>query len=104
MRRKNMKHKKSYFSLLLITGLLLGACGGGENTVTPSESTPAAPTTDFQLDPANSTGDNARAAVGYLYEGLVKVEGEEVVGVLAESWTVSDDGLDYIFNLRPGVS
>ncbi len=99
-----MKHKKLYFSLLLISGLLLGACGGSENIGTPSEATPVAPAADFQLDPANTTGDNARAAVGYLYEGLVKVEGGEVVGVLAESWTVSDDGLDYIFNLRPGVS
>jgi peptide/nickel transport system substrate-binding protein len=102
-----MKYKKSYFSLLLIAGLMLGACSGGGNTDTPVESTsaaPAVPAVDFELDPANATGDNTRTAVGYLYEGLVKMEGEEVAGVLAESWSVSDDGLDYIFNLRPGVS
>jgi peptide/nickel transport system substrate-binding protein len=56
------------------------------------------------LDPANATSDNARAAVGYLYEGLVGLEDGNPVGVLAESFTVSEDGLDYIFNLRPGVN
>jgi len=54
------------------------------------------------LDPANTTGDNA--AVGYLYESLVRVQDGVTVGALAESFTVSEDGLDYIFNLRPGVA
>src|SRR5688572_21421342 len=104
-----MKYKKIYFNSLLISGLLLSACASGGSTATPIESAPSEaapnlPAADFQLDPANASSDNARTAAGYVYEGLVKVDGEEIVGVLAESWTVSDDGLDYIFNLRPGVS
>jgi peptide/nickel transport system substrate-binding protein len=107
-----MKHqKKLFFSLMFMAVFLLAACGGGENAVAtnkpPASSTkgPASgSSTQLQLDPANATSDNAHAAAGYLYEGLVGKEGEKAVGVLAESWTVSDDGLDYIFNLRSGVS
>src|SRR5437762_12525217 len=40
---------------------------------------------------------------GYLYEGLVKMESGSPAPALATSWIISEDGLDYIFNLRPGV-
>ena len=103
-----MKRKILTFPvLLLIAGLLLGACGGGGatdgSTSKPGDDQPAAGG-DLSLDPANATSENALAAAGYLYEGLVAVKDGQVVGALAESWTVSDDGLDYIFNLRSGVS
>jgi len=107
-------------SLMVITVLLLTACGG---TTSPSAtSQPAAqatasggngssgtsgtvaPTVDIALDPANATSDNARAAVGYIYEGLTRVQSGTPTGALAQSYTVSDDGLDYIFNLRSGVT
>ena len=98
-------------SLLMIAGLLLAACGGGASTDTAPQPTSAAATSaapvsgaELVLDPANETGDNARAAVGYLYEGLVRIQDGTPVGALAESFTVSEDGLDYIFNLRPGVT
>lgn len=102
-------------SLLLVAGLLLAACGGGAGTE-PQQTeeaasggnqpvaTAAASGADFVLDPANATGDDARAVVGYLYEGLVRNQDGAVVGALADSFTVSEDGLDYIFNLRPGVA
>jgi len=39
-----------------------------------------------------------------IFEGLVRYErGGEIVPSLAESWTVSDDGLTYTFKLREGV-
>jgi peptide/nickel transport system substrate-binding protein len=53
------------------------------------------------LDPANSADS---AAVTYLYEGLVRLQDGNVSGALAESYTVSEDRLDYIFNLRPEVA
>lgn len=39
-----------------------------------------------------------------IYDPLVAYgEGGKIVPALAESWTVSDDGLAYVFNLRKGV-
>ena len=40
-----------------------------------------------------------------IYDGLVNFErgGTKVVPALAESWTVSKDGLEYVFHLRKGV-
>jgi peptide/nickel transport system substrate-binding protein len=112
-------------SILLIAGILLAACGGGtapsgdESTQAP-EATPAstdagdstqpssggepASTVDLNLDPANLASDNAKAAAPYLFEGLVRSQDGAVAGALAASFTVSEDGLDYIFTLRQGVT
>jgi len=98
-------------SLLLVFSMLLAACGGGTaSSVAPTNVPPAATSSgnestpvssgDLQLDPANATGN----AVGYLYEGLVRMQDGNVTGALAESYTISEDGLDYIFNLRHGVT
>lgn len=58
----------------------------------------------MKLDPANLSGENAESAATYLYEGLVREQDGIVVGALAETITVSEDGLDYIFTLRQGVT
>ncbi len=102
-------------SLLIITGLLLAACGEGASTTTvavpqPTKAAAAAATSagngsvDFMLDPANRTDEKSQTIVSYLYEGLIHIKDGARVGALAESFTVSDDGLDYIFNLRRGVT
>lgn len=59
---------------------------------------------DLELDPANLADDNARTAAAYLYETLVREQDGAIVGALAESFTVSEDGLDYIFTLRGNVT
>ena len=113
-----------FVGILLIAGILLAACGGGaattgdESTQAP-EATPGssdaggstdsgggqpASAVDLNLDPANLTSDNAQGAAAYLYEGLVRLQDGTVAGALAESFTVSEDGLDYIFNIRQGVT
>lgn len=113
-----MKSKKmTLFVVLLMTGVLIAACGGGTapatetqipaETQAPIEATATiqpASTVDLKLDPANLTSDNAKAAVPYLYEGLVRMQDGTVVGALASSFTVSEDGLDYIFDIRTGVT
>jgi peptide/nickel transport system substrate-binding protein len=102
-------------SFILIAALLMAACGGSTSTdesgpqsapeATPSTSGDSGSTDSgsddgtgtLSLDPAN----NGSEAAGYVYETLVNGDGE---GVLAESYTVSEDELDYIFNLRAGVT
>ncbi len=58
-------------------------------------------------DPHTSTyNDMSMYIDGNIYEGLVTISPEDITKVeptLAISWTVSSDGLTYIFNLRKGV-
>src|SRR5688572_19229374 len=116
------KNKSLWIAVLIIGTLLLAACGGGAPAATATEDTSSGGTdatepaatpsggdntasgSDLTLDPANASGDNALALVDYLYEGLVKVSDGAVAPALAASYTVSEDGLDYIFTLRPGVT
>lgn len=97
--------------LLLITGMLLAACGSDQDSDASGTPAPeAAPTSegappgvDLNLDPANLENENSRTVSLYLYETLVREQDGVIVGALAESFTVSEDGLDYIFNLRGDV-
>lgn len=113
-----MKNKSLFLiGVLLIASMILSACGGGAvatEAPKPAANTPVpsgggstgggAPAEGSPVvDPANA-GGKARTAASYLYEGLVSEQGGSVVGMLAESYQVSDDGLDYIFNLRSGVT
>lgn len=104
--------------LVILFGLLLAACSSPAS-VTPSPVEPTSkpapadtpvplepPQTiskDILLDPANAADADSLMINGYLYEGLVKLEGGTPMPSLAVSWPVSDDGLHYTFKLRPGV-
>lgn len=107
------------FALLTLTALLLTACGsggtgsGGAPAATPSMDIGLLPELNPQvtsiakeilLDPANAADADSLFVIGYLYEGLVKLEANSLAPALAESWTVSDDGLDYIFALRQNAT
>jgi peptide/nickel transport system substrate-binding protein len=57
------------------------------------------------LDPPQQAERNASNSGGQLFNSLVEVDEKgEVVPSLAESWEVSEDGLEYIFHLREGVT
>jgi peptide/nickel transport system substrate-binding protein len=58
------------------------------------------------LDPDNGFEIGAVSAINNLYEGLVEYAPgtTEIVGLLADSWTISDDGLTYTFHLIGGVT
>jgi peptide/nickel transport system substrate-binding protein len=116
--KKHLTHL--LFAMIVVAALLLSACGGSETagpvaTEPPASNvlqpTPLAPppggltvSKDILLDPANATDADSLLLIGYVYEGLFKVQGSDVLPVLATSYTVSNDGLDYIINLRPNVT
>jgi ABC-type transport system substrate-binding protein len=58
------------------------------------------------LDPAIAYDEHSLYALYFLYDTLVDYqrEGTHLVPWLAESWTVSPDGLVYAFTLRPGIT
>lgn len=62
------------------------------------------PTNPTSLDPHIVQDGDTLDLLQNVYEGLVGWnEQNEVTGLLAESWTLSEDGKTYTFKLRPGV-
>ena len=56
------------------------------------------------LNPLFEQDDTTRDVDSVIYQGLTTVDGnQQVVGVLASSWTVSPDHLTYTFNIRTDV-
>ncbi len=112
---------KLLFSTLVIVMLVLSACTGqaaspgtttggqpADTSAAPAAVMPAAdtatPPAPVLMDPALSTSDASRKAIGNVYEGLVSMTNGQFAVQLASSVTPSEDGLDYLFALRPGVS
>jgi peptide/nickel transport system substrate-binding protein len=57
------------------------------------------------LDPHIVTAFSSFVIIGQIYDGLLEVNADlQLEPALAESWTVSDDGLTYTFALREGVT
>lgn len=55
-------------------------------------------------DPHGNTLDQTQQMFNWVYNGLVFADGKAVVTPdLATDWTISDDGLVYVFNIRQGV-
>ncbi len=125
-----MQRQVSKLSLLMVAGMLITSCGGNVNTNEQSESSPlnaatpnetgvadrksSDPNTFVQvifgepetLDPALGYDTAGNAIIQNIYEPLVFYDGihtDQFVPMLAESWTVSDDGTAYIFKVRSGV-
>jgi len=59
------------------------------------------------LDPAVTYETSGWEVVEQIYQGLLTYSGSSYtsyLGVLADSWTISPDGMNYTFALRPNVS
>lgn len=59
------------------------------------------------LDPAVTYVTPAWEVVEQIYQGLISYNGTSYTtyqGVLAQNWTVSDDGMSYVFSLRQNAS
>jgi oligopeptide transport system substrate-binding protein len=96
----------SLVALLVIALFTLHACSPGGEGVSPRDAAPVIvrrgngedPGT---LDPARAEGVHAFNVIDDLYEGLLARDaGGNIIAGVAESWTVSEDGLVYTFYLR----
>jgi peptide/nickel transport system substrate-binding protein len=75
-----------------------------ERTSVPTQPPPAL-NRSLTLDPALTTDPDSILVSGYLYEGLVRLDANgSPQPALADSWEISDDQLDYIFQLRGGAA
>lgn len=82
-----------------LSTLLYSGGAGAQALVVCTEASP-----DF-LNPQFSGQNTAYDVAAQIYERLVATErgGSQLIPSLAESWTISEDGLSYTFKLRKGV-
>jgi len=111
-------------SMFVLLALLLAACGGGESTTAPEAEVPTEAPVEEPTDEMAEEGpvtldvgttyiwDTANPTFGWygytlrymIYDTLVEEQGiSNFQPGLAESWTVSDDGLVWTFKIREGV-
>ncbi len=86
-----------------LTLVFLPACS---RQATPADTLVVAQSAEPRtLDPQAATAASDFRLIENLYDGLVRFRSGtlEIEPALAESWTVSPDGLAYTFRLRPGV-
>ena len=97
---------KRIVSLLLILTL----CFGCLTAMTGCDKTPdiiRLPITETpsSFDPQIASGDDAQSVLNNCFEGLVRIDSEgNIVPGVAQSWTISDDGLTYTFTLRENAT
>ncbi len=117
-----MKKSWRFFVIaLLIVSAALAGCGQKNNTPTSTPLTPSASATasleavtagipqkvsrSIQLDPATVEDPDSLSVSSLVYDCLVRLDGSgNLQPALAISWTISDDQLDYILNLRQGLT
>ncbi|TFB56738.1 ABC transporter substrate-binding protein [Cryobacterium tagatosivorans] len=99
-----MNHTKAAVGLAIAvsSALLLGACstdpseGGGPTTLNIVSTEPSS-----GLDPATAVTQSSLRVIELMYDTLIDYdEDNNLIPMVAESWTVSDDGLTYDFVIR----
>ncbi|HLE50798.1 MAG TPA: ABC transporter substrate-binding protein [Anaerolineales bacterium] len=113
--RKGTRFSPFYPAILfLISGVFLlaasgsaaaGSAGADQPQPVGSQSLTIGILADPQLDPAQGEGADTWIITAQIYETLVAYQpgGTLPEPRLAESWTVSADGLTWFFKIRPGV-
>lgn len=94
---------KRFLCLILTAALIfsLAACSDRGADKSISYALNSSPTT---LDPQYAGETEAQIVISNTFEGLVRVSSEgEIIPGIAQSWTVSEDGLTYTFNLKPAT-
>ena len=97
---------------LMLTGAALSALVFAANPAlaeTPADTLVQAWAIDdiITMDPGEAFEISAGEITGNTYDMLVRLDVNDttrVVGGIAESWEVSDDGLTYTFKLKPGLT
>ncbi|MDQ2105882.1 ABC transporter substrate-binding protein [Azospirillum isscasi] len=104
--------RSTAFALALLAGTAAGLWSGGTPQAATQTAAQAAKTLVYcsegnpdSLNPQIATTTTGFDAVMPIYNTLVQFKRgtTEIVPGVAESWTVSDDGLTYLFTLREGV-
>ncbi|MDR1794274.1 MAG: peptide ABC transporter substrate-binding protein [Erysipelotrichaceae bacterium] len=104
-----MKKVWTLLSVLVILAVLLAGCGDSKSSGSSAGSgekvlTVAIGGEPLNLDPATGNDAVTNYIVANIYEGLFAYDTVgNPVPKLAESWTVSDDGLVYTFKIKPAV-
>ncbi|CAH2397836.1 Peptide/nickel transport system substrate-binding protein [Mesorhizobium ventifaucium] len=108
---KMMMEKFALRSRVLLAGAAMSAlllAGAPALAVTPADTLVEGFAIDdiISMDPGEAFELSTAEVTGNTYDLLVRLDlsdTSKVKGDLAESWTVSDDGLTYTFKLKPGL-
>jgi oligopeptide transport system substrate-binding protein len=103
-------------TLFVLVAMLVTACGAGGGSGSTTSQPKAAPKADqiYKLglvatdiatfDPAITTDTNSAAAIDTVFTGLVQLNDKlQLTPQLAQTYSVSPDGLTYTFILRPNL-
>jgi len=97
--------KRTFFFLFVF--LLLISCGSDQNNSASSGKSVFKynqPTNITSLDPAFAKSQNNIWAIDHIYNRLIELDEDlNVKPSIAKSWTISEDGLSYTFNLRNDI-
>ena len=87
--------------IIFILSLFLNVCGMEPN---PNQLNLVMPGDPNSLDPAYATDVRTGQLCALLYDNLVRFgTGAEILPALSENWTISNDGLEYSFQLKDSV-